>query len=214
MFGMGKNIGLLLLSLTVIFAGTTFTLALDADESLTTSDSGFVQGHTTLTVYDENGYVKSYAQSDNAIVDNGMNTLVHQTFGTVGGDIPASTGALSHMGIGTGSVAAIGSDSTLTTITGCARSAATFTSAGASTNAATGFSSITVRAAASFAGGAIDSSCSVAADIREAGMFNADGTVAAAPGEMFARNVFAAVNQLGASDTLDITWDFTFTGTT
>lgn len=214
MLGFGKNIGLLLLSITVIFAGSTFTLALDADESLT-SDSGLVQGHTTLTVYDENGYVKSYTQSDNAIVDNGMNTLVQQTFGTVSGDIPASTGAVTHMGIGTGSVTAIGSDSTLTTITGCDRSAATFTSAGASTNAATGFSSITVRASASFTGGATDSSCSASASITEAGMFNADGTIAATPGEMFARNAaFTAVTTLGPNDSLDITWDFTFTGTT
>lgn len=212
MLGIGKNIGLLLLSITVIFAGTTFTLALDADESLT-SDSGFVQGHTTLTVYDENGYVKSYAQSDNAIVQNGMTTLVQETFGltteAVTGDIGASTGPVSHMGIGTGSLAAVGSDSTLTTITGCVRQAATFTSAGA--GASGNFATITVRASATFSGGTVGSSCSAVADITEAGMFNAAGSA----GEMFARNAaFAAVTELGATDTLDITWDFTFTGIT
>lgn len=214
MLGIGKNIGLLLLSITVIFAGTTFTMALDADES-PTSDSGFVQGHTTLTVYDENGYVKSYAQSDNAIVQNGMTTLVQETFGAVGaggvvtGNIGSSTGPVTHMGIGTGSLAAVGSDSTLTPITGCAREAAAFTSGGA--GASGNFATITVRASASFSGGATGSSCSATASITEAGMFNAAGTA----GEMFARNAgFTAVTTLGTADTLDITWDFTFTGTT
>ena len=211
MLGIGKNIGLLLLSFTVIFAGTTFTLALDANES-STSDSGFVQGHTTLTVYDENGYVKSYAQSDNAIVQNGMTTLVQETFGltteAVTGGIGSSTGPVSHMGIGTGAVAAVGGDSTLTAVVNCVRQAATFTSTGAGPSG--DFATITVRASATFSGGAGSTVCSFASSITEAGMFNAAGSA----GEMFARNAgFTPVTTLGATDTLDIDWDFTFTGT-
>lgn len=204
---MGKNIGLLLLGLTVIFAGSTFTMALDAEES-STSDSAFLTGHMTLTVFDENGYVKSYSQSDNAIVQNGMTILAQETFGTAAltGGIGSSTGPVSHMGIGTSPTATDPTDTSLTSITGCARLPATITATAASGGT---FATVTISATATFAGGAVDSTCSAVADIREAGMFN---DVSA--GEMFARNVgFGAVTQLGSTDTLKIDWDFTFTDT-
>ena len=207
MRALGKNIGLLLLSMTVIFAGSTFAMALDVDES-SIGDSGLMTGHMTLTVFDENGNIKAYSQSDNSIVLRGVTTLVQETFGTVPvtGGILSSSGPVSHMEIGTDSTAPIPGNTGLTAIAGCAREAATFSAPAAS--GAT-FATITVTATATFSGGAIGSSCSATADIREAGMFN-DVTA----GEMFARNTgFAAVTTLGSTDTLKIDWDFTFEDT-
>lgn len=206
MMALGKNIGLLLLSMTVIFAGSTFAMALDVDES-PKSDDGSITGVMTLTVIDENGYVKQYSQSDNHIVENGMTILAQETFGTapLTGGIGTSSGPVSHMAIGTDGTGSAAGNTGVTAITGCARLPATIT-ATAATTAAT-FAEIVVSTTATFDGGTIGTSCSAAADITEAGMFNSLGA-----GEMFARNTgFAAVTTLGSTDTLKIDWDFTFT---
>ena len=205
---MGKNIGLLLLSMTVIFAGSTFAMALDVDES-PTSDAGLITGVMTLTVFDENGYAKSYSQSDNHIVENGMTILAQETFGTstLTGGIGSSTGPVSHMAIGTDGTGSAADDTSITAITGCAREAAAITATAATTVST--FATIVVSATATFDGGTVGASCSAVASIVEAGMFNSLGA-----GELFARNTdFAAVTQLGSTDTLQIDWDFTFADT-
>jgi len=210
MLGIGKNMGIVLVSITVIFAGLSFTIAQDIEES-PKSDSAFVTGLMTLKVIDENGYVKTYIQSDNTIVQNGFNILVRETFsGTFTGTIPTSTGPISHMGIGDNNPsltlaannAALGSavvDGT------CARDLFDSVFSNTATTSGT-FATIDVKVTSTFLG----SACATANDIVEAGVFNAGG---AGAGEMFARNTFAGVSTLGADDTLVIDWTFTFTDT-
>ena len=207
MLGIGKNMGIALISITVIFAGLSFTIVQVVEES-PKSDSAFVTGLMTLKVIDENGYVKAYIQSDNTIVENGFNILVQETFLGASGGIPASTGPISHMDIGdndTPTVALAAGNSGLgSPVAGsCARDAFDSVSSTGATTVST-FATIAVTVTSTFAG----STCSTANPIVEAGVFNSLTT-----GQMFARNTFAGVSTLGASDTLVIDWTFTFTDT-
>ena len=196
--------GIALLTITVIFAGLSFTIAQDVDES-PVSDSGFISGYVILTVYDENGNVKQVSESHNTIVVDGLNTLVDNTF--PGSAITAS-GALSHMGIGT-------DDETITTLAfdntglgaalaGCARDAFdSVVSAGSSDSDTDTFADISVTVTSTFLGSAgCDGSI-----IDEVGVFN-DAT----GGEIFARSILVSpVTALGTDDTLVIDWTFSFT---
>jgi len=200
-----KSMILGLLSLTVILSVNTYTTAFETEDS-STGESGSVMGHMTLTVLDENGNIKAYRQSDNRIVQNGTTIMAQETFGTVAGGIGASSGPVTHIGIGTGGTFTTSTDTFITSITGCARLPATFTSAGATTNGG-GFATINVKATATFQGGTAGASCTSNLFIQEAGTFNS-GTANA--GEMFARNTFGTVTTLGSADTLTIDWTFTF----
>jgi len=209
MLGIGKNMGIALISITVIFAGLSFTIAQDVEET-PVSDSGLVTGHMILRVIDENGYVKDYRQSDNQIVQNGFNILVRETFGgTFTGTIPTSTGPVSHMGIGDNDTPTVALASTNTglgspiTDNTCARDLfdSVFSNTATTSNL---LATIDVKVTSTFLG----SDCATANPIVEAGVFNAGG---AGAGEMFARNTFTGVSTLGADDTLVIDWTFTFT---
>ena len=195
--------GIALLTITVIFAGLSFTIAQDVDES-PVSDSGFISGYVILTVYDENGNVKQVSESHNTIVVDGLNTLVDNTF--PGSAITAS-GALSHMGIGT-------DDETITTLAfdntglgaalaGCARDAFdSVVSAGSSDSDTDTFADISVTVTSTFLG----STCG-GEIIGEVGVFNDLNT-----GEIFARSILVSpVTALGTDDTLVIDWTFSFT---
>ena len=216
MLGTGKNMGILLLSITVVLSAATFLTTQNLDKS-SSSDVALLMGHMTLKVFDENGYVKVYRQTDNVIVDGGWNTLVENAFsgdytfdpdgngpGTLSG---TSVSPFSHIGIGSddGTTLTLGSTNFElgAEITACDRSPIGIFSDGASS--ASG-SSITVKLFAEF-DAEFDVGCR-GTDIKEAGLFN--GT---SGGTMFARNTFDTVPALGPFDFLEIAWDFTFTST-
>ena len=213
MLGIGKNMGILLLSITVILSAATFLTTQTLDKS--TNDVGFLMGHMTLKVIDENGYVKDYRQTDNVIVIGGWDALVENAFEgdflfdpdgseDVGSLNATAPGAFSHIGIGSDSTTAINIDTALKSeLTGCPRSTLGIVADNA-TNAA-GSSSITVSLFGGFNEPA-DIDCQGTA-INEAGLFN--GTQAQNTA-MFARNTFSTVPALGSFDFLEIDWDFTF----
>ena len=203
---MGKNMGILLLSIAVILSAATFLTTQTLDKS--TNDAGFLMGHMTLKVIDENGYVRDYRQTDNVITLGGWNALVENVFsgtyqtglGHVNG---TGAGPFSHIGIGESSATALNTQTALGfELPTCPRSPI-----GIDSGVAIGSSgaSITVDLIAGF-DVETNSGCG-GSTISEAGLFN--GT-AAQNTAMFARNTFTEVPELGSFDSIEILWVFTF----
>jgi len=208
---MGKNMGILLLSITVISSAATFLTTQYLVESSSTNDAAFLMGHMTLKVIDENGYVRDYRQTDNVIVLAGWNATVLNLFsgdydiGQFGGLLQNDNpGPFSHIGIGASPSTAINIDTGLgSELSGCPRSPIVIQSGGAVNTGGT--SSILVTVFGGF-NEPSDVDCQTA-DISEAGLFNGTSPLGIT---MLARNTFTTVPQLGASDFLEIEWDFTF----
>jgi len=206
MRAMYKGAILGMLSITAVFAG--FTLAMNPDlEESPYNDSARIVGHMILTVTDENDNVIAFRESDNTIVTLGMNTLGGTTFSAGTGGIPGLgvvTGPVTHMDIGSDGTAPAPLDAAITALGGtCVRDPSAITSPFVGVNLG-GNSEVIITATSVFAG----TTCGGTA-IAEAGMFNSGGT----GGELFARNTFGPVPALGATDTLTIGWNFTFTDT-
>jgi len=164
------------------------------------SESSFMTGHVDVVVRDgETGEIKAYRSGDNDILNGGMDLMTELLFNT---NSTGFGGALSHIEVGTGSTAPDGTDTGIeTVITDCARVATTNTSVVGTSDPG----SIVVTSTAQIDAGA-DVDCAVSG-ISEAVIFNAVTT-----GDPFARNTFSGVT-LAGTDTLDITWTFTFTDT-
>ena len=159
-------------------------------------------GHVEATVYDENGNIKAYTQSDNKIVNNGLDMIIFNTFSpssTMSGGIATGLGAVTHMQLGSGTAeATVASTNTITAIASCAPD--TFTASAAGGGAAVTLSS-TFTSAGDGAG--------CLTTIGEAGLF--DGSTGSGTDDMFAQNKFASTVTLSGTDSLVVNWDFTFT---
>jgi len=206
MRAMYKGAILGMLSITAVFAGFTFATNVDFDES-PFSDSASIVGHMVLTVVDEDNNVIAFRESDNTIVVLGMNTLGGMTFATGTGGIAGLTqvtGPVTHMDIGSSGTAPAPGDVGITPLGGaCVRDPSGFDSPFVGVDPITLNSQVVIRATSIFTG----TNCGGTA-IAEAGVFND-----VLGGELFARNTFGPVPALGATDTLTIQWNFTFTDT-
>ena len=205
MRAMYKGAILGMLSITAVFAGFTFAMNPDVEES-PFSDSASIVGHMILTVVDEDNNVIAFRESDNTIVVLGMNNLGANTFSTSTG-IPGlgiNSGPVTHMDIGSSGTFSTATDVGITALGGaCVRDPSGLDSPFVGVDPITGNAQVIIRATCIFAG----TTCGGTA-IAEAGMFND-----VAGGELFARNTFGPVPALGATDTLTIQWNFTFTDT-
>jgi hypothetical protein len=196
-----RNLAILLLGIAAISVGVFSTT--NTAEALPSESSG-VMGHLTLVATDADGNITSYVQTDNLVTDLGKDCLVKQTFGTTVGGCLAAT--FNNIGLGTGTGQTATSTNVATPLAaGCVRSAV-------STNTETGTASEIVTLKAIF-GGASSSGADIAnaacvATITEAGLFN---SATAATGQMFSYQSFTGV-AIGASDTLTVQWDITFSG--
>jgi len=192
-----------MLSITAVFAGFTFAMNPDVEES-PFSDSASIVGHMILTVTDKDANVIAFRESDNTIVVLGMNNLGANTFSTSTG-IPGlgqNSGPVTHMDIGSNGAASAPGDVGITALGGtCVRDLTGFDSPFVGIDPVTLNSQVVIRATSVFAG----TTCGGTA-IAEAGVFND-----VLGGELFARNTFGPVPALGATDTLTIQWNFTFT---
>lgn len=186
----------LLVAIVAISAGATYALTQVTDDFSIEKSAASVLGHVEVVVTDENGFVKAYRQSDNAIVRHGMAIIASQVFG----DINYTSGQVHFMQIGTGGETAPTNTQTglVTTIAGCNRVNTAWTNETAT--ASGGFAQISVNGSATFQG----SDCNDLS-IDEAGVFTTS-----AGGHMFARNTFNDVD-LETSDQLTLNWDFVFT---
>ncbi len=195
----------MVVALVAVSLTGSFAIADEFQGGQIAKEKAGIYGHITAVVHDESGNVKQYVQTDNAVVQNGVdmlfiNTLVPSAAYT--GGIDTTLGDVQWMQIGTGVVAPVGGDNTITAIGGCGTQTFTGTGSGAAGNPA----SSAVTLTATFSG----ATCADLA-VGEAGLF--DGAGGSGPDDMFSRGVFGTTVNLGAADSLDVDWTFTFTDT-
>jgi hypothetical protein len=224
--------------LVIASIGGTFTVIQGFDlvnnnsQTPSSTAGAMLTGNVKVFQYDKDGNIIAYRQTDNHIVKTGMEVIMAQVFGGINttANYPAAvTLGLPHpiryMQIGTGgedrllhnntdvSIAIASCVRQLATITNTtAQGAHKYPAACAEPNCS---AQMNVTAVASFLGSA---SCNVNS-IDEAGIFDNSTTTTVGQhglfdgdggGYMFARNNFGSVN-LGALDTLQLQWEFTFT---
>jgi len=204
-----KNMALMLVAIVAVASGGFFTLV-EQDVQATpsgTSEQGQIIGHVTLVLTDEDGNIKAYRQTDNAVHDDGFNQIIDDAFGSAACvACQATTTNFDIIGIGTGTPGATSTNDLgipVATATLCDRIADV-------TGAASTTDTFLVTISASFGGGGStadrdDAACQVA--VTEAGLFN---SATDATGEMFAAQGFAAINIATATDVLTVTWELTF----
>jgi len=185
---------ILVIAVAAVSSGLTFqAIGLSEDAPVGTADESGIYGHLTATLYDEDGYVKAYRQTDNRIVDTGLDVIADLVFGT---SLTTSPSVIDIMAIGVSGTASAAAQTDLidrTGLSGCANATVIFT------QGATGAGLVNVTDTRSFLGSA---GCN--AGIQEAGLFDANN------GNMFARQSFLVIN-VGGSDQLDITWSIEIT---
>jgi hypothetical protein len=212
------NIGVLMVALVAISAGSTYALTQDLVDYDNIMPSGFLMtGNVKVTQYDADGNVVALRQTDNHIVAHGMEIIMQQVFHDINETAPfpvaGSGGRVQFMEIGTGGENNLlyNNSDIAVAIGGCARIDAAIANVSShkapddckitDPTGASCFARMNVTAMASFSG----MQCSGALDIDEAGIFND-----LAAGTMFARNTFGGV-VLNPPDTLALDWEFTFT---
>ena len=150
-------------------------------------------GIMTLTLRGHDGEVKDVRKEHNVITNAGLDYLIKST-------MDSSLTAMTVFYVGTtasGAGSEAATDTTGDTVE-IFRQAFTYAS-----GATVGQASATSTIAASGAGGATTTG------ITEAGIFNGLAGANSGDGVLFARAIFAAVNK-GASDTLEIKWDISY----
>ena len=135
-----------------------------------------LSGEVTLVLKDSNGNVKQAQTIKNLVVNAGLNFITSRMQS-------ASKGVMSHMGLGSGTVAAAAGDTDLGSLLGSREALDTDL-----------VSANTLTYVCTFEAG------DATGAVTEAGIFNA-----ASGGDMLCRTVFSAVNK-AASDSLAITW--------
>lgn len=157
-------------------------------------NAGFM-GHITLTVYDKNGDIKQYLQTDNVIVNSGEDCTGQLLFSSNSASCGIGAGAFfNDIIIGTGASTATTLMTTLSVevdeILNAAATETTVSAGGVSSHVTTITGSTTIAAVVA---------------ITEAGLHD---SVSA---ELFARQQFSALN-LNTDDTLTIDWVITIAG--
>lgn len=143
-------------------------------------------GRLSILLTDADGNIKESREVPNLVVNAGK-AFIAQSMQKTTVNTPT---AMTHMGIGTGAVAAAVADTALGTETGTRASVT-------ATNVTTTVTNDTAQYVATFAAG------NGTGAITEAGIFNASTA-----GTMLCRTVFSVINK-GANDTITITWKVT-----
>lgn len=189
-----KTYALLVVAVAAVSSGLTFQAFDFVEDSPTgTADTSGVFGHLTATLFDEDGYVKAYRQTDNRIVDEGLDLLADRTFGTTIAPVVAAVVDTASIGTG-GGISAVG-QTDLTSRAGLGGACANVTNAFIEGGTGTGL--VNVTSTFTFLG---TNGCD--GTINEAALFDAAG---GSSGNMFARQSFGGI-VVGGSDQLDITW--------
>lgn len=171
--------------------------------------SALMNGHIQLVVTDENGKIKAYRQTDNAITTTGENCVAKMLFkagSSTGTSVctGANTNPFAYIAVGTGTTA---ESTTLTNLTtelaasGLSRALGTVTMTNSTTNG--GSASVSITKAFSVV--------TTGQTVTEAGLFN--DTAAGNTDSMFARKVFTGV-AVSPGDTLTVTWTINIGNTT
>jgi hypothetical protein len=148
-------------------------------------DKLFALGKLTLSLYDKDGNLKEEKTVPNTVVNAGK-AFIAQSMTKTTTNTPA---AMTHMGVGNGTVVAAPGDTTIAQL----GTRATVTP----TNTTVTVTNDTIQYVATFAAG------NGTGAVTEAGIFN-DSTA----GTMLCRTVFSVINK-GPDDSLTITWRVT-----
>lgn len=140
-----------------------------------------LRGDVAIVVKDKDGNIKEERHEKNLVVSAGLNFICSRMKDT-------TDGAMSHMGLGSGTTAAAAGDTDLGSLLGSRE-----------TLDSTTVSSNTITYVSSFEAG------DATGAVTEAGIFNASTA-----GTMLCRVVFAAINK-SADDTMSVTWTITLT---
>lgn len=156
-------------------------------------------GHVTLALYDADGNIKAYRQTDNTIVNEGDNCMSSLVFDlTSGASCSKPTQKFDIMAIGTGG-GACGAQPAQTTV-GLTTEISTPARGNATTavlTAATGTNPASVQLQKAFA-------FTSTLTVDEAGVFNSQSTTT---DDMISNQCFADINVL-SGDSLTVTWTF------
>jgi hypothetical protein len=216
-----------MVTLIIASVGATLTLTQGFDlvsyNEKSSPQGALLTGNVKVTQFDKDGNIIAYRQSDNHIVETGMQTIMGQVFDFVNDTYTVPSSPVSHMAIGTdGEWRLLYNDTDLRapvsiTFPSCNRFPittvnSTFPGSSWGPEASPGSctapncsAQMNITASASFFGGAPDL-CAIPS-IDEAGIYS-DSTLGSPT--MFARNNFGSVT-LQALDTLQLDWEFTFT---
>lgn len=201
-----RNLAMVMIVAAAIGGTGSFSMLsnVTADSSM---ESGVkMYGHVTATLIDESGNVKQYSQSDNIIVNDGLEALVFlglSPSSAFTGNSTNSATAFTHMQLGTGTTGVASTASTLgTAISGCID---TFTGVA---NTETVGNNVVVTLTSTFSSA---DSANCLTTVGEAGVF--DGSTGSGTDEMFAQNAFSSQITLAGSDSLQVDWTYTFSDT-
>jgi hypothetical protein len=189
-FGTGFSVFavLLLVSLSPV--------APDTFETTGYNDGTVLKGYFIITQADEFGNVKQVIQTDNLVVNEGMECVADHVFGTTSCTAEA---VFQWLGIGTGTVAPVDANTALGTESGtCARVQDATPAIDVSV---TGQRAVTVESL--FSGGTCEAQA-----FGEVGVFDASST-----GNMLARSLISPTITLGVGDTLNIEYIVTINNT-
>lgn len=164
------------------------------DISLQT-DSVMAIGHLELVLKDADGNIKQYLQTDNLIVDQGLNTMIDLIFPTIDLNNNSTEGKFNVLGIGASPSAVSTSDTGLISpVSGCANATAFISGFGASSPIG---ANVTLGVIFNATDGCVGT-------FQEAVIQNDLGST----GQALARQVFSSIT-LAGDDELDVTWDIT-----
>lgn len=171
-------------------------VATDTFETTGYNDGSILKGYFTITHYDPDGNIISIIQTDNLIVNEGMECVADLTFGTTS---CASEAFFQFLAIGTGTTATVDAQLTLGAESGtCAR---VQDSTPAIDVSVTGQRKITLTSL--FSGGTCEAQA-----FGETGVFDASST-----GNLLARSLITPTVTLGVGDTISIDYSITINNT-
>ena len=191
---LSKNVAILALTVVAISSGGAFAMIQDNEVPQTTSDDVKVLGHVEVVARNADGEIKAYRQTDNIIVTEGFECATELIFGAPQAGC-ASPVFFDKIAVGTATAGAVIGDSDIGVQASNKRIDGTVAVSG-STGAIVD---------ATWLANTLKNGTGTTA-IVESGLFDAVGN---GTGNMFARQTFTAIN-VGASDTLTVTWTITF----
>jgi hypothetical protein len=204
------NVGMFVaIAFAIGMVGINFSegsLNLQENTPASTMDGGSITGHIEIIHTDEDGNIRAYMQTDNAIVNDGRNCTAAALFGANTGCTDTTPGPYNVIGLGNGT-ALSGSTSQLlvngeTTGDGLARVTGTL---GTFTNATADSAPAVQRISTVFT----YSGSQASNPINQAGLFNTtSGTTST-----FALKNFPSTVNMNSGDQLTVNWDITIDGT-
>lgn len=203
-----RNLAMVMVVAAAIGGSGTFSMLSNVTADSSMQSGVKMYGHVTATLLDESGNVKQYSQSDNIIVNDGLEALVYRGISPSsalpgGGNSTGTNNAFTHMQLGTGTTAVASTATALgTAISGCID---TFTGV---SNTETLGNRVVLTLTSTFSS---TDSANCLTTVGEAGIF--DGVAGSGSATMFAQNAFSQTITLAGSDSLQVDWTYTFADT-